>query len=208
MRIHPSLGRIFEGVRRNAVIADEIAPHLASCADCRESAAWVESLLAATAFGPLPEPPEGVIARAVGIARAEPRRWERDAPRPFWSIARLLQDSSTSPALVGVRGGPASRRLLYEVGDAHLDLEVSPSIHDAGRKRLTGQLLVEDAMPPDDVLVMLWRGLTIAAEVCADEFGQFVLDEIDPGEYCLDVWSPSTDRAIRVAPLSIETGGE
>ena len=81
-------------------------------------------------------------------------------------------------------------------------------MHDAGRSRLTGQLLVTDAMPPDDVVVMLWRGLTIAAEVCADEFGQFVLDGIDPGDYRLDVWSPSTDRAIRVAPLLLDADGE
>lgn len=208
MSIHPSLGEIFDAVRRNAATAHEIAPHLSSCGGCRESAAWVESLLAATASGPLPEPPEEVIARAVGIGRAEPRTVERDALRPLWSIARLLHDSLTSPALVGVRGRPASRRLLYEVDGAHLDLEVSPSMHDAGRSRLIGQLLVTDAIAPDDVLVMLWRGLSIAAEVCADEFGQFVLDGIEPGDYRLDVWSPSMERAIRVAPLSIEAGGQ
>src|SRR5688572_1882062 len=163
MSTHPTLGDILDAVRGSGAATDEVARHLPECARCRESAAWVQELLAAAASGPLPAPPEDVIARAVGIARAERPTREREAPTPRWSIAQLIRDSLMTPALAGVRGGPASRRLLYEVEGAHLDLEVSPATHDAERRRLTGQLLVGEMMPPDDVLAVLWQSQSVAA---------------------------------------------
>ena len=208
MSTHPTLGDILDAVRGNGAATDEVARHLPECARCRESAAWVEELLAAAASGPLPAPPEDVIARSVGITRAERPTREREAPTPRWSIAQLLRDSLMTPALAGVRGGPVSRRLLYEVEGAHLDLEVSPATHDAERRRLTGQLLVGETMPPDDVLAVLWQSQSVAAQASGDELGQFVLDDISPGDYQLDVWSISTGRAVRVATLSIDTADE
>lgn len=208
MSTHPTLGDIFDAVRSKGTATDEVARHLPGCARCRESAAWVGELLAAAASGPLPAPPEDVIARAVGIARAERSTREREAPTPRWSIAKLLRDSLMTPALAGVRGGPALRRFLFEAVGAHLDLEVSPAPHDAERRRLTGQLLVADTMPPDDVLAVLWQGQSVAAQASGDEQGQFVVDNVTPGDYQLDVWSITTGRAIRVASLSIDTADE
>src|SRR5687768_17160243 len=108
MSTHPTLGEIFDAIRRNSAGGDEVTGHLPECARCRESAAWVQELLAAAVSGPLPAPPEDVIARAVGIARAERPMRERHAPRPRWSIAQLVRDSLMTPALAGVRGRPVS----------------------------------------------------------------------------------------------------
>ena len=204
MKRHPSLERIFDAVRRSDRRGDELATHLAECALCAESAAWVEELLGAVARGPLPEPTAEALDRAIAIPETVGRPRRREETRQRWSLARLVRDAFLRPAMAGVRGGSMAQRFLYEAEDAHLDLEVAAAPGDAERRRLTGQLLIEGSHQTDAVLAVLWRGSHVAGRAVGDELGIFVLDDVVPGGYRLEVLSPATGHAVRVAALVVD----
>ena len=142
-----------------------------------------------------------MIERAVSIAFDEPRR---RAGRERWSIARLVEDAFARPILAGVRGSATPGGMLYELPDGHVDLEADPE--DGERCRITGQVLLADVGPPADALAILWQDDALAARASGDETGTFVLGEVQPGEYRLEILSPSAGRAIRIANLRVETG--
>jgi hypothetical protein len=204
MKRHPSLGGIFDAVRRSDAPGDDIARHLVECGHCAESAAWIEGVLAAVARGPLPEPTAEALSRAIAIPETAPRPKRREAPRSRWSLARLLPDAFARLAMAGVRGGSTTQRFLYETEDAHLDLEVAAAPGDAERRRLTGQLVIEGTRQTDEVLAVLWQDSQIAARAAGDELGIFVLDDVVPGTYRLEVLSPVTGHAVRVAALAVD----
>ena len=79
--------------------------------------------------------------------------------------------------------------------------------HYGERYRITGQLLFADEGPPPDALAILWRDSALAARASGDETVTFVIEHVAPGEYRLEILSPSAGRAIRIASLSME-GGE
>jgi hypothetical protein len=96
--------------------------------------------------------------------------------------------------------------MLYELPDGHVDLEIGPDPEDSERFRMTAQVLLPGADPSAGVLAILWRGEALEARASGDETGTFVLGEVEPGEYRLEILSPSTGRAIRIASLAVETG--
>lgn len=204
MKRHPSLGGIYDTVRRSNGPGDEVARHLVECARCAESAAWIQGVLAAVALGPLPEPSDGALARAISIPETAARPRRREATLPRWSLARLVPDAFARPAMAGVRGGFTAQRFLYEAEDAHLDLEIAAAPGDAELRRLTGQLVIEGSRQTDEVLAVLWRDSQVAARAAGDELGIFVLDDVVPGTYRLEVLSPATEHAVRVAALAID----
>jgi hypothetical protein len=87
---------------------------------------------------------------------------------------------------------------------AHLDLEVATAPGDAERRRLTGQLVIEGSPQSGDVLAVLWRESYIAARAIGDELGVFVLDDVAPGSYRLEVLSPTTGHSVRVMELAVD----
>lgn len=217
---HPSIERIFDAISggrgRDAARADEhaghdaaghddasVTGHLATCPACRATGEWIESVLDATAEGALPEPPADVLERAIAIAAELPAPVRRPEPSSRWSIARLVRDALERPALAGVRGDAAGRRELYEAEGAHLDVEVTAAPDDAARCRVTGQILIDDAPPPEGALAMLWAEGRVVARAAGDEIGVFLLDDVPPGEYRLEVWAEAAGRAIRVESLTI-----
>jgi hypothetical protein len=204
MKRHPSLGGIFDAVRLTDGPGDDFARHLAECAHCAESAEWIEGILAAVAQGPLPEPTAEALARAISIPETAPRPRRRESTRQRWSLARLVPDAFARPAMAGVRGGPTAQRFLYETEMAHLDLEVATAPGDAERRRLTGQLVIEGSPQSGDVLAVLWRESYIAARAIGDELGVFVLDDVAPGSYRLEVLSPTTGHSVRVMELAVD----
>ena len=204
MKRHPSLERIFDAVRLSDRPSDDITRHLAECARCAESTAWIEEVLAAVAEGPLPEPSAEALERAISIPETVARPGVPEASRPRWSLAQLVRDAFARPATVGVRGGSTAQRFLYETEDAHLDLEIAAAPGDAEHRRLTGQLMVEGSRQPEEVLVVLWQDSHVVARAFGDELGIFVFDDVVPGTYRLEAWSGATGRAVRVEKLAVD----
>jgi hypothetical protein len=182
--------------------AQEVRDHMSGCESCTTDSEWLAGLLTAAAGGPLPEPPATVLERAFEIV---PRAARQPANRRGWSLSRLVLDSLTQPLPAGVRGSAAAgRRLLYRADNADLDLEIRETPGDRPTFRITGQLLVSGEEPSADILAALWSGDQIAAHASGDELGLFVLPDVPPGRYRLEVWVPSDGRGIRIEPFELE----
>ena len=203
MSDHPALEEILDRVLGRGDYTGGIAEHMIACASCRRAKAWATALVRAAEGGPPVVAPETLIERAISIPSEEPRR---RAERVRWSIARLIEGAFARPLLAGVRGSATARRMLYELEDGHVDLEIGPDPDDGERFRITAQVLPTGADLSGEVLAILWRGDALVARASGDETGTFVLGELEPGEYRLEILSPSTGRAIRIASLVVETG--
>ena len=208
MSEHISLDRIIDRVFDRVLDSDrdetdDLSSHLATCDQCRDAERWARDLMEAVAGGPPLQVPEELVERARTIPVEEPKR--RPERGRAWSIARLVEGAFSSPALAGVRGGATGHRLLYEIPGGHLDLEITRSPDDGEALRLTGQLLLDQAPPPSDILAILWRGRTLLARASGDTTGLFVLTPVPPGEYRLDLLSLSTGRAVRLGEIRVET---
>ncbi|HET6341549.1 MAG TPA: hypothetical protein VFG78_05145 [Gemmatimonadota bacterium] len=199
MSEHVSLDRIIDRVFGRD-LDEDLVDHLATCDRCGDAERWARDLREAVAEGPPPEAPEELLERARAIPAEEPRpRTKRG-----WSIARLIEGAFSTPALAGVRGSATGQRLLYEVPGGHLDLEITRAPDDGEALCLTGQLLLDHAPPPSDILAILWRNRTLHARASGDPTGVFVLAPVPPGEYWLDLLSMSTGNAVRVGELRVE----
>jgi hypothetical protein len=168
-----------------------VREHTASCTNCRDSLEWVKRVIDAIDQAPLEAPSEGAVARVIDLAREAPvaTREERR-----WSLARLLGDALEQPALAGVRGGAEhARRLLFETDRGHLDLEITPSEIETGKCRVMGQLLQAGQQPTRDLLAILWRSGNVVS--------------LQPGDYKLDMWDPSSGQGVRIERLTVSARG-
>jgi hypothetical protein len=201
MSEHITLDRIIDRiVDPDRHDTEELSDHLATCERCRDADRWARGLVEAVAGGRPPKAPEALVERALAIPTELPRpRAERE-----WSIARLVEGAFSRPALAGVRGGATGQRLLFEIPGGHLDLEIARAPDDGEALRLTGQLLLDQAPPPSDILAILWRDRTLLARASGDTTGLFVLTPVLPGEYRLDLLSLSTGRAVRLGEIRVE----
>lgn len=197
---HLPLERVVDLARGVGPVEEAESSHLHVCGPCRAALRWAHAVVDAAAVEPLERPPPAAVERAIELAE-DPRR---EPTRPRWSVARLLPDIFTRPALAGVRSGaPAAERRLYEAEDAALDMAIAPSRADAERWRITAQLERADATPSGDVLAILWRDGAPIGRADGDAFDVFDFDEVAPGEYRLEAWSPGSGVAVRVESLSL-----
>ena len=132
-----------------------------------------------------PSPPS--VARAKGIF--DPRHFASNEPglaeTVVGAIARLIFDSRTLPAPVGLRGQATGFQRTYELSESPVaELDLHGAIDDDNGWRLVGQLASRD--PIGAVRVELCRpaGATPIQTVDADERGTFVL-HVAPGTYDL-----------------------
>lgn len=202
MKDHPTLDRILDHLLGSAPAeTDGLSVHIEACRECSDAERWVSKLVDAVAEGLSPGAPETLIERALAIFREEPRA--RPEARG-WSLAMLVKDAFTQPALAGVRGAATGRRMLFEIAGGHVDLEISPSPEDGEHLKLTGQVIFDDQPPPEDLLALLWTERRAIARTSGDAAGVFVFSRVPPGVYRLDLLSLSVHRAIRVAEFTLE----
>jgi hypothetical protein len=198
---HPPIDRIVDRALGRGDPSREIADHLAGCAACREIEAWATALAAAVAQGPPMTVPEELVERALAIpSEARPRA----RPRREWSIARLIEDAFARPVLAGVRGAAVGRRSLYEVPGGHVDLEIAREPDDGERVRITAQVLFDEGGAPADLVAILSSDRATVSRAVGDETGTFVFRRIPPGDYRMEIVSPSAGRGVRIGSLSVE----
>jgi len=118
-------------------------------------------------------------------------------------IAALLFDSFAQPSVAGVRSTEtASRQLLYSAENYSIDLQISPS--DQSNAMVMGQVLRKDDMRFESVsnipLSLVRRGGAIISSA-TNETGEFVLTEVDFGEY--DLLIDARDLSIAVTSLPV-----
>ena len=102
----------------------------------------------------------------------------------------------------GVRSGlGSSYRLLFATDGVEIELMVESM---QGQRRMVGEVVSAAGEPPAAALVALMlRDGTPVSEAESDEFGRFMFQGIDPGEFALVV-TPSAEVAD--GPHTIEIG--
>ena len=141
--------------------------------------------------------PPWVVNRAVRISKQavasvvpQPTPWRR-------VIAALLYDNRLQPGVAGARSVDLDRpRLRYMAGEVEIDLEINESSL-VGRVRVLGQVLT--AVP---TLARAWVSVDGASghlKAPIDELGQFSLDGLATGTYCMHLTLP--DEVIEIPEL-------
>ncbi|HEY7462621.1 MAG TPA: hypothetical protein VIC59_12220 [Gemmatimonadota bacterium] len=202
----PSYEELFDLIR--AKLAGErgaaLTAHVEGCPRCRAASDWLARVLAASQQGPLPEPPQAVLERAFDVMPRKAAATE-SAPRR-WSLAELVRETFGQALPAGIRGAAtAERRLLYAAGDAELDLEIARG--DVGKPayRIAGQLLMRGDIEELEIIAVLWSDGVAVARGVGDAMGMFMLRDIPPGSYRLEVWIPAAGHIIRMDPLQVGT---
>jgi hypothetical protein len=169
----------------------EMQSHLESgCEHCRaDLAAWsrVGDMAAQERSF---EPPAVAVNTAKGAIKLHTRPARR-------SIAELLFDSFSRPALAGVRSAAAqSRQLLYGFDDYRVDLRFEPNL-DRDQALLVGQILNSDKSSEDlgKIAITLKRGRLVLGMAETNEFGEFQLECDLGGRLELQVTLPGGETA-------------
>jgi hypothetical protein len=163
------------------VAADEQARqmqgHLASlCQSCTEAHALWSSVREAAAADRAIEVPESSV-RVVKAMFAIQRPTSRLA-QAFEAVS-VLFDSDLAPAAAGVRSGwtGRGRKVLYNMGDFLVDLQIEPS-RDRRRTLVIGQVLCGkgSAASVDRVPVILLRDLAVIGKSLTNQSGEFQME--------------------------------
>jgi hypothetical protein len=151
----------------------------------------------------LPDAPEELVQRAIGLWRAVPAVPATSAPGLTSQALRTLQsglrvvaavltfDSASRPApAFGMRAvGGDTRHLLFSARGRDIDLRISPA---SGRFDLSGQILGPDESGTIELATQAHR-LTedalpmLARRVNLDELGEFRLEGVDGGTVWLTI---------------------
>lgn len=138
------------------------AAHLTECPHCRAEIMQLQGFLADTA----PELQPGLVTRVRVLVAT-------------LLSGRSMPGPALTPGLAGVRGGDAP--LVYEAGDLQITLSVEWD-QATNRHSLFGLIL--GAELPDG-RVRLWRDQHLAGETRVDEFGNFVIMDLEAAIYDL-----------------------
>lgn len=166
---------------------DDIAAHLAVCADCQATQRWLAEAaeLAAADTRQISEP---VISHMVNWFRAQP---PHPAPTLRELVARLVFDSFGPAQLArvrreGITGLPAERQMFFQAEGFDIDLRLES---DNGEDFLIGQILPTGEKPVNPVaaVVELHQAGQIIADTQVDEQGMFRLRQIPSGYYELSI---------------------
>jgi hypothetical protein len=137
-----------------------IAAHLTECPHCRAEIMQLQGFLVDTA----PEPQPGLVTRVrVLVARL--------------LSGRNMPGPALTPGLAGVRGGDAP--LVYEADDLQITLSVEWD--QATNQHSLFGLILGAELP--DAQVHLWRAQRLAGETKVDEFGNFVIMDLEAATY-------------------------
>jgi anti-sigma factor RsiW len=159
--------------------ASAISAHLRDCPHC---VGEVRLLDEAAGVPPWP-PPISQLRRVVAAALA---------PRP-------------QPVAVygGMRSSGHSMQYAYRAERLELMLDVQRATGRPGRVVLVGTLLDEEALPGETqrAIASLLEGDFVVSSAALDELGNFVLDDITPGDYSLSLRLPDLEVVVEVLTL-------
>jgi hypothetical protein len=161
--------------------------HLNSgCQECRATLTFWEQTQRSAALEASYEPPNHVLRAVNGLGAL---RLSRPESSPLVAFAKLIMDSSRTPATAGVRSGEiAPWLLLYKEGTVNIDLRVD-QVPSSNRISIVGQVL--DLATPNQMIA----GIPVAAifdggeahSTITNEFGEFELEMEARSQLCLAV---------------------
>jgi len=154
----------------------EIAAHLQHCPSCARELATLQTYLQATETAPAPAPLTDLGDKIKTV------------------IATLVQDFGAalsgpgrlSPAMAGVRGNEAAPQ-IYQAGEYQLALQLQEDPEKPDKRALYGLLIGDN---PGAFEVQLWQAEEVVAHAQVDEYGNFTITEISPGNYSMRLIRP------------------
>lgn len=177
---HLPTGRLFELVRSSA-IDDESRSHLNGCELCQYTLSWMQ-ILAEMGTAETSAPPKDLVEQALALARVgSSAKWSDRV------VAFLTYDSlhELRPANVR-RRGVESRHLIYSYEGIEIRMNLQPSSEN--RCTLVGQVAAKDTSTTrlEGIEVSL-RGNGITRTSNADEWGEFLFDDLPEAQYVVDI---------------------
>ncbi len=179
---HIATATLFEAARRQSRLDTDKQAHLDTCPECQNKLGWMRTVDSMRRNESEYEPPGAVLKRAISIGSAPPTT-ARSSASPI--IADLVYDSFSDPLPAGIRREDlASRHLTFKSNDLELKLQIRTS----GEERLlvAGQIVSESALPAD-VEVTLDAGEEGVHQTAANEWGEFLFDDLRRAGYSLRV---------------------
>ncbi len=179
----------------SAADRQKIEAHMVDgCPRCTESVAWLRQMLPRLAAIDAPMPPAAVLSRAKGIFADQRRK----LPNRERQLAFLRFDSSQRRLAAGLRQtGRVSQQLLYGVDTMDVDIQVERA---AGQTwRLIGQLMstVDRREQIVGAQVALRNAERVVLGEVVDDWGEFVIRNVAPGLYDLEISLVDRDIVIR-----------
>jgi hypothetical protein len=110
----------------------------------------------------------------------------------------LLGQPSLAPAFAGLRG-TAEGPLLYEADGVQVMADVVDDSTHPGRKSIFG--LVTGAVPLGAFQAYLWQAATHCTTTPVDDFGNFAIDNLAPGDYSLVLSGPELEIHLEDLPV-------
>jgi len=191
---HISSARIVELAEGRLALADQVQAqsHIAACSRCAAELARLSHVIELMRADTCEDSPSHVAAQAVDLFRA--RRLPGSPDQRQRTPAALRFDSRRIPQPLGVRAGAQSeRQLLFNAGDAGVDLQI---VQAGELWSVAGQVLGPDVSGQVDL-----QGAGGTAQAVLNELGEFRLPAVPSGTYTLTVRLANAD--IEVAGLEV-----
>jgi len=150
-----------------------------------------ELLARLPAAAALPDAPQAWMQRAI-------EAWRSPVEAPLAEAGRALRERvqawlrfdswAAAPLAAGLRstGTSATRQLVFSAEGRDVDLRIAPA--EGGRFSVSGQVLGPDER---GTVLLAHEGGPAAHETALDDFGEFHLEDVEPGRYRLSLALPS-----------------
>jgi hypothetical protein len=172
------------------------------CADCLKDRAWYETVKSIASTDQVFRPAPWVRKRAIDLFEDERAR-AKSLKGTAQAVAQLIYDSFRQLSWAGARPASASgRQLIYKGSGFNIDIQITGS-SDAGAD-IMGQVLREGEqgfVSVAGLLVDLIRDGRHIWSTTTSSFGEFMMHEIDFGQYDLRIETHET--VITIEGLSV-----
>jgi hypothetical protein len=199
-RNHIPFALLVDMIEGRLIPDDQMRAHLAECAACASSAAWLERTIGLMRADRSVDAPATLISEAKRLFRVPP-----PAARPSLRqrIAAVLSfDSATMPLVFGMRSGISDeRQLFFNAGDLDIDVRISrhagaPADEQAAWL-VTGQILGADGGQQIEL-----RGPTGSAVAPINALGEFAFAPVPAGRYEITLELANRDLDIPAFEIS------
>ncbi|GAB4150221.1 MAG: hypothetical protein Fur0021_12410 [Candidatus Promineifilaceae bacterium] len=137
------------------------------------------------------------------LAQGEPT--VQPAPGPLARLQTLVMKLLPAAGATGVWAGArgAADAAVYQVGDWQVILDSDDDAQQPGRFVLTGLLLGPETPTQATATLLSVHTPGLSAAALLDEFGNFVLPNLLPGEYDLALLAPQQAVELHIAGITV-----
>jgi hypothetical protein len=183
---HVSFSQIADLVegRLDAETHHRLQAHTETCSRCSKEIDWMIRLVEHMRTDRSEDAPPQAIAQAIEIFQSRPTPLAPTIRQRIQAILRFDSKQTLQPSGVRARA-QFERQLLYNIGDADLDMQLAP---EGDLWRIAGQVLGPDVRGSIEL-----EGNGKAIQASLNELGEFRLPPMPSGTYTLMLHLAATD---------------